>query len=49
MVERDPDVVVDDVVVISGLRHDLDAGGVAGHDEHPVRAHHEEDVGDPSG
>ena len=46
VVERDADVVVDDVVVVARLGLDLDARRVAGHDEHAVRAHHEEDVGD---
>ena len=48
VVERDADVVVDDVVVVAGLGLDLDARRLARHDEHAVRAHHEEDVGDPA-
>ena len=48
VVERDAHVVVDDVVVVARLGLDLDAGCLAGHDEHAVRAHDEEDVGDAS-
>ena len=48
VVERDAHVVVDDVVVVARLGLDLDAGRLARHDEHAVRAHHEEDVGDAS-
>ena len=44
-----PDVTVDDVIVVPRLRHDLDARGGAGHHEHAVGAHHEQEVGDPSG
>ena len=49
MVERHADVVVDDVVVVARLGHDLDAGCLAGDDEHAVRAHHEQQVCDPAG
>ena len=49
VVERYPDVAVDDVVVVAGLGLDLDARGFAGHDEHAVCTHHEEDVGDAAG
>ncbi len=49
VVERHADVVVDDVVVVARLGLDLDAGRVARHHEHAVRAHHEEDVGDAAG
>ena len=43
-----PDIAVDDVVVVPRLRHDLDAGSGAGHHEHAVGAHHEQQVGDPA-
>ncbi len=49
VIEGDAHLVVDDVVVVAGLGHDLDAGGLARHDVHAVRAHHEEDVGHPAG
>ena len=49
VVERDAHVVVDDVVVVARLGLDLHARGLARHDEHAVRAHHEEDVGDAAG
>ena len=49
VVEGDAHLVVDDVVVVAGLRLDLDAGRLARHDEHAVRAHDEEDVGDAAG
>ena len=42
-------VAVDDVVVVAGLGLDVDTRRVARHDEHAVRAHDEEDVGDASG
>ena len=45
VVKGHPDVGVADVVVRGRVRHDLDARRLAGHDEDPVRAHHEEDVG----
>ena len=37
-------ILVLDVIVQSRLRHYLHARRVAWHDEHAVRAHHEEDV-----
>ena len=46
VVERDADVGVDDVVVVARLGLDVDAGRLAGHHKHAVRAHHEKDVGD---
>ena len=39
-------VAVDDVVVRAGFGLDLDARRFARYDEHAVRAHHEQDVGD---
>ena len=48
VVERHPDVLVDDVVVGARLRLDLDTRRLAGNHEHAVRAHDEEDVGDPT-
>ena len=49
VIERHPDVVVDDVVVVARLGHDLDAGRGPRHDEHAVRAHDEQQVGDTAG
>jgi hypothetical protein len=49
MVQRYPDLVVDDVVVVPRLRLDLDARRLPGHHEHAVGAHDEEDVGHPTG
>src|SRR5205085_826398 len=46
VVERDAHLVVDDVVVVPRLGLDLHTGRLARHDEHAVRAHDEEDVGD---
>jgi hypothetical protein len=47
VVQGNPDVAVDDVIVVPRLRHDLDTRGGAGHHEHAVGAHHEQQVGDP--
>src|SRR5215211_1828599 len=44
-----PHLVVDDVVVVAWLGHDLDARRLTGHHEHAVGAHDEEDVGDTAG
>ena len=49
VVHGNSDVVVDDVVVGAGLGLDLHAGRIAGHDEHAVGAHDEQDVRHPSG
>jgi hypothetical protein len=46
VVGGDSHVGVDDVVVVARLGLDVDTGRLAGHDEHAVRAHDEEDVGD---
>ncbi len=48
VIEGHAHVAVDDVVVVARLRHDLHTGRLAGHHEHAVGAHHEEDVGDPA-
>ena len=46
MVEGHAHVAVVDVIVVARLGHDLDTLSFARHDEHAVRAHDEEDVGD---